>query len=136
MAAFGERLAVLHLLKSPELDPPLARFHGEGNARVAKNRKAGFRYDPDEERVWINDAQFFEPIAPELWEYRIGGYQVLEKWLKDRRERQLSLDEIRTYCLIVTAIAKTVEVQEQIDELYAGVEEAVVEIGFSEGGEP
>jgi predicted helicase len=136
MAALGEQLTALHLLKSPELDPPLARFNGEGDARVAKNKSAGFRYDPDEERVWINDAQFFEPVAPELWEYRIGGYQVLEKWLKDRRDRQLSLDEIRTYCRIVTAIAKTIELQEQIDELYAGVEEAVVEIGYSDGGEP
>lgn len=135
MAALGERLTPLHLLKSPELDPPLARFHGEGNARVGKNQKAGFRYDPDEERVWINDAQFFEPVVPELWEYRIGGYQVLEKWLKDRRERQLSLDEIRTYCRIVTAIVKTIELQEQIDELYAGVEEAVVEVRVSEGRE-
>lgn len=126
MAALGERLTALHLLRSPALDPPLARFHGEGDGRVAKNRGAGFRYDADAERVWINEAQHFAPVPPELWEYTIGGYQVLEKWLKDRRERQLSLEEIKTYCRIVTALAGTVELQAEIDARYEGVEENLI----------
>ena len=57
---------------------------------------------------------------------RWGGYQVCEKWLKDRRERRLDLEEIRTYCRIVTALACTIEIQSEIDALYAGVEADVV----------
>lgn len=130
LAALGKRLSELHLLRSPELDPPAARFYGEGDSTVAKNRAKGFRYEPEQQRVYINATQYFEPVPPELWEYAIGGYQVPEKWLKDRRERKLSVEEIRTYCRIITALQKTVEIQEEIDALYSGVEEGIVEISL------
>ena len=114
----GERLVGLHLLKSPELDPPTCRFEGQGDARVAKTKAQGFRYDADEERVYVNRTQYFGPLPREIYEYRIGGYQVCQKWLKDRRERRLELDDIRTYCRIVTAIGHTLTIQHQIDALY------------------
>lgn len=123
LASLGERLAALHLLKSPELDPPLTRFHGEGDNRIAKNKSQGFFYDHENERVYINPSQYFAPIPKEVWEYRIGGYQVAEKWLKDRKECILSLDEICTYCRIVTALSLTIDIQNQIDALYSTVEE-------------
>jgi predicted helicase len=128
LAALGGRLVDLHLLRSDELDPPLARFHGEGDGRVAKTKSKGFRYEPDGERVWVNKTQHFAPVAPELWEYHVGGYRVLHKWLKDRRERRLSPDEVRTYCRIVTALARTIEVQEEIDALYPAAEGDVIPI--------
>jgi predicted helicase len=128
LAALGRRLVELHLLRSGELDPPLARFEGEGDDRVARNKSQGFRYEPQEERVYINQTQYFAPVPQELWEYRIGGYQVLEKWLKDRKERPLTVEEIKTYCHIVTAIARTIEIQEEIDALYPRVEEQVVDL--------
>jgi len=86
--------------------------------------KKGLRYDPESARVYINETQYFEGVPPEVWEYHIGGYQVCHKWLKDRKNRDkgLSADEIRTYCRIVTALAKTIEIQREIDELYSGVE--------------
>jgi hypothetical protein len=58
--------------------------------------------------------------------YSIDGYQVCDKWLKDRKERILSLDEIQTYCRIVTAIQKTIEIQKAIDSIYGEVEQAVM----------
>jgi predicted helicase len=122
LAALGERLVALHLLRSPELDPPTARFQGEGNYLIARTQSQGFRYDAKEERAYINKAQYFERVPLELWEYQIGGYQVLEKWLKDRRDRRLSLDEIKTYCRVVTAIQCTIALQEEIDALYPEVE--------------
>ncbi len=128
LAALGRRLVDLHLLRSEELDPPLARFEGEGDNRVARTKSQGFRYEPQEEQVYINKTQYFAPVSQELWEYQIGGYQVLEKWLKDRKERQLTLEEIRTYCRIITAIAKTIEIQEEIDALYPQVEEQLVKL--------
>ena len=51
-----------------------------------------------------------------VWEYRIGGYQDCEKWLKDRKGRLLSYDDIRHYHRIVSALAETIELQAQIDE--------------------
>ncbi|MFB6273986.1 MAG: type ISP restriction/modification enzyme [Salinibacter sp.] len=128
LAKLGERLVKLHLLTSDELDLPIARFHGEGDGIVARTKGQGFGYDPDTERVHINESQYFAPISQDLWEYQIGGYQVLEKWLKDRKERTLSTDEIRTYCRVATALQLTVEIQDEIDALYPWVEAGLVEI--------
>jgi len=129
LAALGKRLVDLHLLRSEELDPPAARFEGEGDSRVARTKAKGFRYEPREERVYVNKTQYFEPVPLELWEYQIGGYHVLAKWLKDRRDRQLNLEEIKTYCRVVTAIQRTIALQEEIDALYSEAEKQVVEIG-------
>jgi hypothetical protein len=57
------------------------------------------------------------------WHCQVGGYQVCHKWLKDRQERQLSLDEIRTYCRIVSALGRTIAIQTEIDTWYGSVEE-------------
>ena len=122
LADLGARLAGLHLLKSPELDPPTCRFEGQGDARVAKTKAQGFRYDADEQRLYVNRTQYFGPLPREIYEYRIGGYQVFQKWLKDRKERRLGHDDIRTYCQMVTAVGHTLTIQHQIDALYPDVE--------------
>ncbi|SQD93280.1 DNA methyltransferase [Candidatus Bipolaricaulis anaerobius] len=121
MAELGKRLVELHLLQSPELDPPIARFQGEGDGKVQTGKK-GLRYDAERERVYINEGQYFEGVPPAVWEYQIGGYQVCQKWLNDRADRQLSLDDIRTYCRLTTALSKTIETQIEIDGLYQTVE--------------
>ena len=74
----------------------------------------------------INKTQDFEGVEPQVWEYQIGGYQVLDKWLKDRKKRILNLDDIKHYCRVVTAIAKTIEIQGEIDKLYPQVEKDTV----------
>jgi len=124
LAALGARLAALHLLKSPELDPPAARFEGQGDGRVAKGR--GLHYDAEAGRVYINPTQYFAPVPAEVWEYRIGGYQVCEKWLKDRQGRRLELEDVRTYCRIATALEQTIELQQEIDALYLAAEAETV----------
>ena len=68
--------------------------------------------------VYINKEQYFDGIREDVWKYHIGGYQVCDKWLKDRKGRTLSLEEIKAYCKIVTALAKTIEIQSEIDEVY------------------
>jgi len=116
MGEYGKRLVDLHLLKSAELDPPVAKLQGQGDYKVVK-----VRYE--EPRVYINNNQYFEGIAPEIWEYQIGGYQVCHKWLKDRKgRRELSLDDIKHYCKMVTAIQKTIEIQKMIDKIYPATE--------------
>ena len=99
-------------------------FEGAGDGRVAKGK--GLHYDPDAGRVAINAGQHFAPVSPEVWQYQVGGYQVCHKWLKDRAERQLSLAEVRTYCRIVTALARTIEVQRAIDAVYGAVEDSAL----------
>lgn len=131
LAALGERLVGLHLLKSPELDPPTCRFEGEGDGRVGKDRKTGLRYDAAARRVYVNAAQHFAPVPEDVWTYQVGGYQVCEKWLKDRKGRRLELDDIRTYCRLVTALGRTIETQSEIDALYLDAEAATVPIALN-----
>ena len=123
MAEYGQNLVDLHLLKSAEIDQPIAKFQGKGDERVEK-----LRYDEKEKRAYINENQYFEGITEEVWQYQIGGYQVSNKWLKDRKKRLLSLNDIKHYCKIVTSLQKTIEVQKAIDDIYPEVEKETVEI--------
>ena len=125
VAALGARLTALHILDSPELDTPTCRFEGYGDGVVAPTKTQGFRYDPDAQRMYINKTQYFGPVPVEVQDYRIGGYQVCDKWLKDRKNRGLDLDDIRTYCRMVTAIQATLGIQEDIDGLYSLAEKDV-----------
>ena len=83
------------------------------------------RYDEEAKRVYINKDYYFEDVAPEVWEYQIGGYQVLDKYLKDRKGRQM--DDPRHYIHIVTALEKTIEIQAEIDAIYPEVEKDVIQ---------
>jgi hypothetical protein len=115
MAGYGERLAALHLLKSPKLDPPIAKFQGKGDYVVEK-----VRYE--QAKIYISEGQYFENVEEEVWQYQIGGYQVCNKYLKDRKGRRLSLDDIRHYCKLITALQKTIRIQKEIDRVYPQVE--------------
>lgn len=130
LTALGARLTALHLLKSPELDPPACRFEGRGDGHIGKGRRAGLRYESDEQRVYINATQYFGPVPEAVWTYQVGGYQPCEKWLKDRQERRLRVDDIRAYCRIVTALKLTIAIQQEINALYPQAESKT--IGLSE----
>ncbi len=69
--------------------------------------------------VWINGFQYFEGVAPEVWEFRVGGYQPCEKWLKDRKGRTLTFDDIEHYSLIVGILAQTRALMAEIDAVIA-----------------
>ena len=122
MGVFGQRLADLHLLESAEIDPPLAKFQGTDKNNIDK-----LKYNKKESRVYINSDQYFEGIEKAMWEYHIGGYQVSHKWLKDRKGRILSLEEIKHYCKVVTAIKKTIETQKDIDAVYPEIENHLID---------
>lgn len=87
-------------------------------------------YSEAEERVYINSEDYFTDVKPEVWNYHIGGYQVLHKYLKDRKGRRMSGgssgDDPRRYCRIVMALKKTIEIQQEIDKLYPKVEENLI----------
>ncbi|MBU1181511.1 MAG: type ISP restriction/modification enzyme [Pseudomonadota bacterium] len=120
IGGLGKELADLHLLKSPALDSPVAKYQGSGN----NDRIEKIAYKEDEKRIYINDDKYFEGIAPEVWNYYIGGYQVLHKYLKDRKGRKM--DDAPRYCRIVTALNKTIEIQEKIDKIYPEIEKDLV----------
>jgi predicted helicase len=123
LGEYGKRLADLHLMQSSELDSPIAKFQGAGDKRVDK-----IKYATKGRRVYINKEQYFEEIENDIWEYQIGGYQVLSKWLKDRKGKVLSLDDVKYFCKITTAIEKTIGVQKIIDKIYKEAEKKI--IGF------
>jgi predicted helicase len=112
---YGSKLVDLHLIKSVELNNPIVKFQGSGDYGVGK-----VRYEEKGKQVHINDSQYFEGIEREVWEYQIGGYQVLDRWLKYRKK--LSLDDIEHYCQIATALEKTIEIQRDIDNIYLDTE--------------
>lgn len=66
-------------------------------------------------RVYINATQYFEGIAPQVWAFMVGGYQVLDKWLKDRRGRQLSYDDLTHYQRVVVALQETIRLMAEVD---------------------
>jgi hypothetical protein len=85
------------------------------------------KYNQKESRAYINSDQYFEGIEKVVWEYQIGGYQVSHKWLKDRKGRILSLEEIKHYCKVITAIKKTIEIQKDIDAVYPEIEKHLID---------
>jgi len=119
----GEELVELHLLKSKKLAKPIAKCEGPGELRVVK-----VTYDEKNGRVNINPDEYFVGVPRKVWEYHIGGYQVAEKWLKDRKGRVLSSEDITHYARVVTAIAETISVQQDLDDLFLEVETALLEV--------
>jgi len=64
--------------------------------------------------VFVNPEHYFEGVPEEIWNFHIGGYQVCYKWLKDRRGRQLSAEDILHYQKIVYALGETIELMKQV----------------------
>jgi hypothetical protein len=114
LVRLGGKLVDLHLLRHvPSL---ITTYPNKGTDQVASGHP---RYvEPSGNhagRVTINAEQYFEGVAPEVWAFHIGGYQVLNKWLKDRRGRTLSYEDIRHYQQIVVALKETIRIMGEID---------------------
>jgi hypothetical protein len=118
MAKYGKELVELHLLKSGKLDKSALKFHGEGDNKIEI-----IEYDEQKKLAKINEKQYFSPLPANIWQYQIGGYQVLEKWLKDRKGKRLDLQDIKHYCKIATALKETCAVQKKIYEKYDLIEQ-------------
>jgi predicted helicase len=120
LSELGKELVELHLLKHPSLSETEVGFPESGSDIVEK-----VYYDENIERVWINKEQYFDGISREVWEYRIGAYQVLAKYLEDKKKRKLSLDEFEHYMRVAKAIERTREVDGKVDEVFGKVVEAM-----------
>jgi len=114
----GSELVSLHLMESPKLDQLITTFPEKGSNLVEK-----VTYIAATQRVCINGIQYFQGVARDAWEFHIGGYQVLEKWLKDRKGRELTWDDTQHYQKVVVALKETIRLMGEIDaviEAYGG----------------
>ena len=114
LVGLGKRLVTLHLMESEGEEAPA--YPVTGDDRVDKVRYAP-PAGPTPGRVFINRAQYFEGVSPATWELTIGGYRPAEKWLKDRKGRILSYEDIAHYRRICAALAETPLVMARIDEI-------------------
>ena len=115
LAEKGQQLVALHLLRvedAPQLDSFITQFAVVGSNEVTK-----VKYDAAKQRVSINDEQYFAGLPPETWNFCVGGYQVLEKWLKDRKGRPLTFDDIRHWQRTAVALTETQRLMREIDAL-------------------
>ena len=112
LSKLGWALIQAHLLRK-QARKGLAEYRGKGEHAVEV-----VRYDPKDEAVWINKTQYFKPVPQTVWDFHIGGYQVLDKYMKSRKGRKLSLDEINHVAAVADALAFTVEQMAKIDEAY------------------
>jgi len=113
LASLGQHLIELHLLRCLSLRESPVGFPVSGSNRVEKGYP---RYRDG--AVWINDSQRFTGVSQAVWAMRVGGYQVCEKWLKDRRGRALSNREIETYRRMVYALSQTLELVEVMERVW------------------
>jgi len=117
LAALGGELVALHLLESPKLDKHITTYAGPAKPEVEKVSYAG-------NTVWLDKAQTrgFRGVPEDVWNFHIGGYQVCEKWLKDRGPkkgnpgRTLTPEDIEHYQRIVVALHETIRLMGEIDE--------------------
>ncbi len=112
LAAKGENLVALHLMESPKLAEFITEWPVKGSNVVEK-----VQYTDNDKRVWINAKQYFGGVPKAVWEFHIGGYQVCDKWLKDRKGRELSYDDVQHYQKTVVALSKTMRLMAEIDAL-------------------
>lgn len=110
IAKYGKQLRQLHLMETPELDNLITTYPESGTNEVVKP-------EYKENKVYINKIQYFGDVPELAWNFCIGGYQPAQKWLKDRKGKILSYDEILYYQKIVLALVKTDELMRRIDEI-------------------
>jgi Type ISP C-terminal specificity domain/N-6 DNA Methylase len=113
LSHLGWTLVQAHLMR----DLPrrgLGDFHGRGGNQVEH-----VRWSAEDQRVSVNKVQSFAPVPEAVWSFHIGGYQVIDKYLKSRKGRRLSLDEINHVARICDALSFTIDQMAAIDLAYA-----------------
>ncbi|MCY3797838.1 MAG: N-6 DNA methylase [Chloroflexi bacterium] len=117
LVKLGAELVSLHLMKSLTLSKFITTFDTEGDNEVARGYP---KYNEVKRSVAINKTQFFGGVSPDVWDFHIGGYRVADKWLKDRRGRELSDDDLEHYQRIIVALSETMRIMSEIDDAIPG----------------
>ena len=110
LVKLGGEIRNLHLLESETVEEYITQFPIQGSNEVVK---PVFK----DNRVYINDGQYFDNVPQLAWEFYIGGYQPAQKWLKDRKRRELSFEDIMHYQKIIVALTETDRLMKEIDKV-------------------
>jgi len=110
LVALGAELRLLHILESPKLNQFVTAYPIVGSDTVEK-----LAYK--KEKVFINSEQYFGNVPEVAWDFYIGGYQPARKWLKDRKGRTLTNNDIEHYQKIIVALAETNRIMREIDNV-------------------
>jgi predicted helicase len=110
LVCLGGELRQVHLLENPIVEKYITQYPEDGDNIVTKPvYKNG--------NVYINDTQYFANVPEVAWNFYIGGYQPAQKWLKDRKGRELGYDDILHYQKIIVAMCETDRVMKEIDTI-------------------
>jgi predicted helicase len=112
LGEYGEELVALHLMKSPKLDQHLTQIIDKGGEFIVD---AGHPKYSDGEVIINKKGDRFTGVPKSVWEFYVGGYQVCHKWLKDRKGRQLSPEDLNHYQKIIVALSETMQIMNAID---------------------
>lgn len=123
LVKLGAQLREIHLLERDVVNRFITTYEGFGSDEITKSMTAKspgwVAYEDDDTigDVWINDTQYFGCVPKLAWEFYIGGYQPAQKWLKDRKGRQLSKEDIEHYQKIIVALTETDRLMQEIDNV-------------------
>ncbi|MBF4470022.1 type ISP restriction/modification enzyme [Flavobacterium sp. HJJ] len=128
LVQFGRELRKIHLLKNDNTVNSSAQFTNEGNTIVKHPKFKTFsetHFSPSEEncadrnlgRVYISENQFFDNIPETVWNFCIDDYQPAKKWLQDRKECELTPEDISQYQKIIAVLTETVQIAKKINKL-------------------
>ncbi|EOG8475054.1 type ISP restriction/modification enzyme [Campylobacter upsaliensis] len=113
----GSELIKLHLMQEipqDEIDFIFLKESKKPNFKIAKyQEKERFV----ENKIILNEDLAISPIGAEIWNYTIGGYQVLKQWLKYRKDYACSKEELEHLLKICKILKKTIEIQKALDEI-------------------
>ena len=118
IAAKGRALRKLHLMESDAIGDKPYPFMGESEDEQGRDIVVKPAFDMNTDgtgRVHISDSQYFDGVPKLAWEFYIGGYQPAQKWLKDRKGRELSWDDIRHYQSIIKILSETDRIMKTIE---------------------
>ena len=110
LAKYGTQLRELHLMESEKLKDLVTTYPVDGDHEVKKPCFGGGK-------VWINETQYFGGVPQLAWDFYIGGYQPAQKWLKDRKGRKLSNDDILHWQRVIVALTETDKIMKQINSI-------------------
>ncbi|HYX16872.1 MAG TPA: type ISP restriction/modification enzyme [Nostoc sp.] len=113
LSTYGEELVALHLMKSPKLNNLITQFTENGGSQIVD---AGHPKYTNGAVIINKKGDKFTGVPEEVWNFSVGGYQVCQKWLKDRKGRTLTPDDIQHYQRIVVALKETIKLMANIDD--------------------
>jgi len=121
MRILGERIVSLHLIEASDL---LGLANMSVNFPVSGSNSIERQYpifNSTENRVYINSTQYFEGVSQEMWNYGVGSYKPLEKWLDDRKRMILSSNDLEHYQKFATSINKILNELPKLDLLWTEI---------------